>query len=355
MLPGIVAGSRRRTAAGGGADPLSPDPHAWWRINVERSGTSTTLYLAEIEFRGTAGGADQATGGTAMGSANTGSTANAFDDSLTSNANASSPAYPAWFGYQFPSPVSVAEVALTSDDYIYSGQRSIHVFTIDWSDDGVTWTAALAPPPQPSWGQTETRLFRNDPMPGSGSTPGVSFEPGAVPAGWSLSNGGRTVENVSAGEDSRAWVRADRLLGTLPRYWEVSCDAMGAGSNHGYCGVVSAARAGDYDTGANPVEGENIGWRSNGTVWTGGAQASGISVPTWGAGDVLMFYVDADAGRLWFGLNGSWRDDIAVDPAFDYYPSAQVRDQGDILTIRGEEAQFSHPLPPGVADLARNP
>lgn len=133
-------------------------PHAYWRIYVtaNSSGTNSTE-VAEVQFRAAAGGADQATGGTAIQQAgSTGVAARAFDDS-TATYWTDSTAYPKWVGYHFAAPVSVAEVAITSGGT--SSNWVPNTFTVDYSDDGVTWVTLASFAGQTWTGNLQTRTF----------------------------------------------------------------------------------------------------------------------------------------------------------------------------------------------------
>ena len=81
-------------------------------------------------------------------------------------------------------------------------------------------------------------------------------------------------------------------------------------------------------------------------------------LPTFGAGDVLMFVLDPAAASLWIGKNGVWRDDPVTgaatwtaggSPAF--HPVIQGRNPGDGGTLRSLSSQLSYPVPPGAQPL----
>ena len=184
-----------------------------------------------------------------------------------------------------------------------------------------------------------------------------------LPAGYTLSEGNQTAVNTSGGTNYLRWVPTAKAI--LPsdgrRYWEVLCAPGGAVSFDGYMGVVSAAQRDEYDVGTNPITRGSIGWRGNGTLWssnttTASQQLTGL--PTFGAGDVLMFVLDPAAAALWIGRNGLWRDDpgggaptwtAALSPAF--HPQIHGRNPGDGGTLRSLPSQFSYPVPPGVTAL----
>ena len=183
------------------------------------------------------------------------------------------------------------------------------------------------------------------------------------PAGYTLSDGNQTAVNTSGGPNYLRWVPTAKALRPWDglRYWEVLCAPGGAVSFDGYIGVVSAAQREEYDAGLNPITLGSIGYRGNGTLWssntaTAAQQLTGL--PTFGAGDVLMFVLDPATARLWIGRNGIWRDDPVsgaptwtAAPSTAFHPQIQGRNPGDGGTLRALPSQFSYPVPPGVAAL----
>ena len=183
------------------------------------------------------------------------------------------------------------------------------------------------------------------------------------PAGYTLSDGNQTAVNTSGGANYLRWVPTAKAI--LPsdgrRYWEVLCAASGAAIFDGYIGAVSAAQREEYNAGLNPITLGSIGWRGNGTLWssnTSTATQQLTGLPTFGAGDVLMFVLDPATAHLWIGRNGIWRDDPVSGPATwtaaaspGFHPQVQGRNSGDGGTLRSLPSQFSYPVPPGVLPL----
>jgi hypothetical protein len=184
------------------------------------------------------------------------------------------------------------------------------------------------------------------------------------PAGYTLSDGNQTAVNTSGGANYQRWVPAAQSLHPWDgrRYWEILCAPGGASSFDGYMGVVSAAQREEFNAGINPITLGSIGWRGNGTLWssdTATALQRLAGLPSFGAGDVLMFVLDPANARLWIGKNGLWHSDpvggaptwtAGGSPAF--YPQVQGRNPGDGGTLRSLPSQFSYPVPPGVQPLA---
>jgi hypothetical protein len=185
-----------------------------------------------------------------------------------------------------------------------------------------------------------------------------------TPAGYTLSDSDQTAINTSGGSDYRRWVPSVKAITPADgrRYWEVACAPSGAGSFNGYMGVVSAQERDAFDADTNPVTRGSIGWRGNGTLWASdtasAAQQRLTGLPSYGAGDVLMFVFDPASASLWIGKNGVWRDDPVIGSQTwtsggpsPFYPQIQGRDPGDGGTLRSLANQFSYPVPSGVEPL----
>jgi hypothetical protein len=184
-----------------------------------------------------------------------------------------------------------------------------------------------------------------------------------LPPGYTLSDENQTAVNTLGGTNYQRWVPTAKAI--LPsdgrRYWEVLCAASGAASFDGYIGPVSATQREEFDIGNNPITLGSIGYRGNGSLWSSDTSTASqriTGLPTYGAGDVLMFVLDPAAASLWIGKNGIWRDDpvsgaptwtAGGSPAF--HPVIQGRNPGDGGTLRSQPSQFSYPVPPGVRAL----
>lgn len=133
--------------------------HSYWRIYVTaNNGDATWTDFNEIEFRATIGGTDQCSGGTALGDDSTYNSPNNAFDNDTANSHISSGGLPSWVGYQFASPVEVAQVSLITP-LVNEAARAPKDFLIQYSDDGITWTTAKEVINQTNWTTAEQRLF----------------------------------------------------------------------------------------------------------------------------------------------------------------------------------------------------
>jgi hypothetical protein len=128
------------------------------RINITSLDGGSNAAIAEIEFRASIGGADQATGGNAVASSTntTFVASNAFANDGTSSqwvgvgvAN--------WIRYDFPSPVQLLEATIQA--VTTSFNRSPKDFTIEGSNDGSTWATLFSPSSQTGWTSGQTRTF----------------------------------------------------------------------------------------------------------------------------------------------------------------------------------------------------
>jgi hypothetical protein len=118
--------------------------HRYWGLQMlARPGSGNGLSLAEVEMRGSPGGADLCVGGTASGESNFGYVAdNVFDNSNSTvwYNGATGGAY-VRLSYDFGSPVNVAEIWVRNSPATpYAGATYGPSHTrVQWSDDGTVW------------------------------------------------------------------------------------------------------------------------------------------------------------------------------------------------------------------------
>lgn len=118
--------------------------HKYWRV-VIKGAQSSDVWLDEVSFR-SAAGVDLSTGGVAIsgGDYSTSCPASAaFDKSLATEGWASTPSvWPAWIGYNHPTPVDVAYVLVTCPDTPSAYDelpRDDWDVNVQWSDNGTLW------------------------------------------------------------------------------------------------------------------------------------------------------------------------------------------------------------------------
>lgn len=154
MIMGIVAGQMMGAGVpGGGA-------HEYWRINGSSPTGVTFLAIAEVEMRATLGGADQCAGGTPSASTADPSSpaSNAFDNNATTRWSTVSGNTTGWLLYRFAAPVGVLEYTIQA--HPTAPVRSPKDFSLEFSDDGVDWTAADTRTNQIDWGAGEIRTYQ---------------------------------------------------------------------------------------------------------------------------------------------------------------------------------------------------
>jgi hypothetical protein len=212
-------------------------PHSYWRLrmlsNTGGAVASPNINLAEVEFRATMGGADQASGGSTIESGDGGSgVANAFDNNSSTYWSAPTTVLDSWVGYQFTSAVSVEQVAITS-----TGTYQPRDFVVEWSDNGTTWTPewyAL----DASWGTSaETKTF------GRLVSPSVTA---AYPA-WRVRIWGSNTSSYANAGGEYASVAEIEFRGTTGGADQTSGGA--AISNGDYAGWAASSLAFDNDNG----------------------------------------------------------------------------------------------------------
>lgn len=132
--------------------------HRAWRLFCVNNNGDAVIRIEELEFRATAGGADQtstvATDGRSTSSSGT-STA-AFDGTTTpwtsvGNVNE-------WVAFIFAAAVKVEEIAVKSGSVSFA-TRSPKDMLLQYSDDGITWTTQKTFASQTGWGSQETRVL----------------------------------------------------------------------------------------------------------------------------------------------------------------------------------------------------
>lgn len=133
--------------------------HSYWRINITAVQSASFAQITNLQMRTVTDGASVCTGGTAIESGHTGgqTPSLAFDTSDTTYWQAgTTPA--AWIGYQFASPVDIVEyvlVARNSTNYIYMASA----WTLEWSDDGISWNIADTRTSSQSWYILQKRIY----------------------------------------------------------------------------------------------------------------------------------------------------------------------------------------------------
>ena len=134
--------------------------HAYWRTYFARS--SGNEQAAEIDYRATPSGADQATGGTVSGSSQFNGSltiANSMDNNAATKwVRGGAATYPHFISYAFASPVTVAELMVQASNDSGSSEMAPDG-TVCFSDDGSAWYPAFSFRNQTAWSASEVRAF----------------------------------------------------------------------------------------------------------------------------------------------------------------------------------------------------
>lgn len=160
MLPGL-AGIAGFTSSATSSAPSATN----WRINITANGGTGNYSIAELEMRSSAGGADQCTGGTASASStlSTNVASNAFaNDGTTTYWVSSNTVGSQWLEYDFASPQTIVEIAMTSRSDLSSTKTAIMLDTPQAFDvqyyNGSTWVTYWSVTTGP-FGVGETRVI----------------------------------------------------------------------------------------------------------------------------------------------------------------------------------------------------
>ena len=125
--------------------------------------------------------------------------------------------------------------------------------------------------------------------------------------GLDVTNGnlGYTISNATSG-----FCRASFATSTGKWYWELTAGANWTASPQHGISPITAVNTGDATSGGG------YGFESAATsrLFANGA-ATGNYGSQINSGDVLMIAVDFDAGKIWYGRNGTWFGSPAGDPA----------------------------------------
>lgn len=147
----------RTPSAGGGGSSSGIDggAHAYWRILITDGFSAGWYTFYELVFANSMFGSNLATGGTPIAGGS--DPALSFDNS-TATRWAKNPAHDGtdWIGYHFPSAVTVSEIRLQCSHV--TGEM-IKSWTVEYSDDGVTWYAVKSYTDANYWYDGEWRAY----------------------------------------------------------------------------------------------------------------------------------------------------------------------------------------------------
>ena len=138
-------------------------PHAYWRIyvNVVDGAVPSGVSFAELQFRATLEGGSLCVGGTPSASSNydgTHSAAQGFDNDSTT-IWASAAGVPQWLAYHLPTPSVVNQISIQAREDGGTYGQTPTGFTIQSSDDGITWNDEWSVNDSTGWAASEIRKF----------------------------------------------------------------------------------------------------------------------------------------------------------------------------------------------------
>ncbi|WP_294191119.1 discoidin domain-containing protein [uncultured Sphingomonas sp.] len=230
----------------GGSTGWPRGSHRFWRVVITQ--LNGGLQLASLEFRNVPGTPRQATGGTPIENAHTGGfgPANAFDGDITTTWVGADPA-PYYLGYDFGTATEVNEVAIVAANA--GPEKAPRSFTVQFSDDGSTWSDAWSVMDQTGWQVSEERAFTDS------------------------SYGLERAYPVYANEDGTALYQRDRngfhaveVTGGEPinprgahRYWRMLVTVINAGLQLGELEFRAIPGVSQRATGGAPIENAHTG------------------------------------------------------------------------------------------------
>jgi lysophospholipase L1-like esterase len=188
----------------------------------------------------------------------------------------------------------------------------------------------------------------------------LTFSPIDIASSGVLSNGNRTITNLS-GFGNRQ-VRGFPGVSSGKYCWEISADAF---NNLLIVGLVNTAN--EYNGAFQPGTGDNnsIGYFDTGAIEINGTTLAAAA--TWTGGDIIQECQDFTANLAWFrrvrsGVAQSWNGNGSANPSTGVggvstgplgtgkrYPIAMIEATGDQLTSNFSASQLTQPVPSGFA------
>lgn len=309
---------------------LTPEARPWWRVRVTATQQGSYASLADLQFRGSIGGTQQAVGGTAIESSHFSAfvAANAFDVFETSTrwesgGGAIGAGTAEYIGYHFVADVDVAEIGIISGNSAGDvASQAPTNFMVQSSPDGTTWTDCWEVVGLSPWGVSELRTFVNPlalPPTALVATGGVvtyddlyevhTFAPDVAPG-----------VSIKSDEYSSGYLAAfafDNNAGTI---W------TGSGSIPAWIGFhfTNAVDVGEIlirarsDASGYQPSAFSIQYSDDGSSWTTAWSESGQT--SWAVGTTRVF---ANAGP--FGSHAYWRVYVTANEAGSYPGLAELQ------------------------------
>jgi hypothetical protein len=132
-----------------------------WRVNITDNQSASIVQLAEVIFAGTVSGATLCTGGGATADWSFHAfgryPSNAFDGNTGTQWSTGTVTNNGRIGYIFPAPTDAAELRMTNGSTDPSGAPKD--FTVQYTEDGVTWTTVLTQTGITGWAPGTYKAF----------------------------------------------------------------------------------------------------------------------------------------------------------------------------------------------------
>lgn len=175
------------------------------------------------------------------------------------------------------------------------------------------------------------------------------FDPSRVGAFITLSDANKVASSTTSGGSWRS-VYGLKGIGSGKAVFAVRIDALSP--TRSFVGVGDAAASVDLYIGADA---HGWGYLSSGGSRHSGAGGAG-SLAAYTVGDVVMVAVDATAGKIWFGKNGTWVGDPAAGTgavfsslAGTLYPGVSRETNGLSVTLLVTASEIGYALPTGFS------
>jgi len=194
---------------------------------------------------------------------------------------------------------------------------------------------------------------------GEATAPAVTWNPLDKHANVELSNGNLTA-GLSASFSNGALVRATVSKDAGKWYWEITCHSNPSFTMTGMGSSTEPLDRHLAQWGSGRLDA--YGYRNSGNVrelvdGAADVKASGI---TYGINDVIMIAVDFDAGKIWWGKNGTWV--LSGDPGAgtneswssvsgEFFPAVSQTSDADSVTANFGATAFVYTPPTGFSGI----
>jgi hypothetical protein len=191
----------------------------------------------------------------------------------------------------------------------YSGSYGTNGFYLKFADNSNTTAATLGKDSSPNsnnW--TPTNFNTHDQVLDSPTNNFCTLNPLDKYQSWSPVAGNLSVSTST----NDTLIRSTYWLSSGKWYWEVTYPAVATGI------MVGVGNPNSPLSGTNPHASTNLIQWGGSSASLYGFYSGYLGTPVVNANDVVKIAFDADSGKIWFGLNGSW---FSGDPASGSTPA----------------------------------